>query len=91
MNDLVIYDTIVMRPPPPDVLPQIRGRLDRFGQSKNELYIEYFVLKNTLEEGLILRMNIASQFVHKYIMPLAQFYEVSVNYEKYTEEEKTED
>ena len=83
LNDLVRYDTIVMRPTPPDKLPQIKGRLDRFGQKSNRLYIEYFVLDNTIEIGLILRMEIASQFLQKYIMPLSKFYDISVNYQKY--------
>lgn len=84
LNDLVIYDTIVMRPPQPDMLPQIRGRLDRPGQLKNNLCIEYFILKNTIENGLILRLEIASQFVHKYIMPLSKFYDISINHKKYS-------
>lgn len=83
LNDLIIYDTIVMRPPTPDSLPQIKGRLDRPGNESDNLYIEYFVLKDTIEIGLILRLEIASQFVSKYIMPLAKFYDVSVNYSKY--------
>lgn len=83
LNDLVIYDTIVMRPPPPDLLPQIKGRLDRPNQVKNNLFIEYFILKDTLEEGLILRMEIASEFIQKYIIPLSKFYDMSVNYHKY--------
>jgi hypothetical protein len=86
LNDLVIYDTIIMRPPPPDKLPQIKGRLDRPGQNKDDLFVEYFILKDTIEEGLILRLNIASAFLQKYIMPLAKFYDVSVNYKKYLEE-----
>ena len=86
LNDLVDYDTLVMRPPEPDKLPQIKGRLDRPGQKENNLYIEYFVLNDTIEMGLILRMKIASHFLKKYIMPLAKFYDVSVNYQKYIEE-----
>jgi len=86
LNDLVIYNTIVMRPPAPDKLPQIKGRLDRPGQTTDDLFIEYFILKDTIEEGLILRMNIASQFIHRYIMPLAKFYDISVNYQKYLDE-----
>jgi len=86
LNDLIIYDTIVMRIPPPDKLPQIKGRLDRPGQKSDNLLIEYFILKDTIEEGLILRMNIASQFIQQYIMPLAKFYDISINYKKYLEE-----
>ena len=83
LNDLVIYDTIVMRPPNPDSLQQIKGRLNRHGQKCNDLFIEYFLLKNTIEEGLMIRLNIASNFVHQYIMPLAKFYKVSVNHGNY--------
>lgn len=86
LNDLVIYDTIIMRPPRPDYLPQIKGRLDRPGQQSNKLHVEYFVLDKTIEVGLILRMNISSQFVQKYIMPLSKFYDVSVNFKKYLDE-----
>ncbi|AVG46627.1 putative helicase [Acanthamoeba polyphaga mimivirus] len=84
LNDLVIYDTIVMRPCQPDSLPQIKGRLNRPGQESNDLYIEYFLIQDTIEEGLLIRMNIASQFVHQYIMPLAKFYDISVNHKKYS-------
>lgn len=83
LNDLVIYDTIVMQPPSPDKLPQIKGRLDRPGQQSNNLFIEYFVVEDTVEMGLILRLEIAAQFVERHIMPLAQFYDISVNYKKF--------
>ncbi len=39
LNDLINYDTLVMRPPPPDKLPQIKGRLDRLGQKNDNLNI----------------------------------------------------
>lgn len=79
LNDLIIYNVIIMRPPQPDLLPQIKGRLDRPGNKHNNLFIEYFVFENTIDIGLLIRMNIASQFVHNYIMPLARFYDISVN------------
>jgi hypothetical protein len=84
LNDLIEFNTIVMRPPEPDKLPQIKGRLDRPGQENDNLYIEYFILKDTIEEGLILRLNIASNFMHHHIMPLAKFYEISVNHANYS-------
>lgn len=86
LNDLIIYNCIIMRPPQPDKLPQIKGRLDRPGNVHTELRIEYFLLKDTIEMGLILRLNIASQFFQKYVMPLAQFYDISINYQKYAHE-----
>ena len=87
MNDLVIYNTIIMRPIAPDKIPQIKGRLDRPGQKADKLALAYFIIKETIEEGLILRMNIASQFMQTYIMPLAKFYDISVNYELYLDNE----
>lgn len=83
LNDLVIYNAIIMRPPAPDLLPQIKGRLDRPGNKSNNLLIEYFVVKDTIDEGLIIRLNIASQFIQKYIMPLAKFYKISLNANEY--------
>lgn len=85
LNDLVMYNCIITRPPNSDIIPQIKGRLDRPGQKLNTLHIEYFIIQQTIEEGLILRMNIASQFLHKYIMPLAKFYDISLNYKKYSD------
>jgi len=86
LNDLVIYDTIVMIPSiAPDKIVQVKGRLDRPGNEKNELHIEYFVFKNTIDEGLIIRMNMCSQFVKAHIMPLSKFYDVSVHHKKYIE------
>lgn len=78
VNDLVKYDTIVMHPPPPDLLPQIKGRLARNGQKMNKLSIVYILLKDTIEEGLLRRLDIASQFSTNYIMPLSRFYQVSL-------------
>lgn len=83
LNDLVIYDTIIMRPPQPDKLTQIKGRLDRPGQKSDNLFIEYFIIGDTVEEGLLIRMHIASQFIHQYIMPLARFYDISVHYKEF--------
>ena len=84
LNDLVIYNTIIMRPlMSPDKVDQIKGRLDRPGQQLDKLQLEYFILKDTIEEGLIIRLNMCSQFVKNYIMPLSKFYDISVNHENY--------
>ena len=82
LNDLVAYDTIVTTIPQPDKTPQIKGRLDRPGQKLSELNMEYFVFKNTIDEGLIIRMNMCNQFVRGHIMPLSKFYDISVNHAK---------
>jgi hypothetical protein len=78
VNDLVDYGLIIMRPPEPDKLPQIKGRLDRPGQKRNDLAIHYFYLDETIEKGLVTRLEIASNFYQNYIMPLAQFYKLSL-------------
>jgi hypothetical protein len=74
LNDLTSYNCIVMRPPALDQLVQIKGRLDRPGQTKNNLRIEYFLLKNTIEESLLMRMNISKKFVDDHMKPLTHYY-----------------
>ena len=78
LNDLVCYDTILCRPPPPDLLPQMQGRLDRPGQKNTDLQLHYFLLADTIEEGLVLRMAAAAQFGREYMMPLTVFYRISL-------------
>lgn len=80
LNDLVQYNCICMMPPPPDKIPQMKGRLDRPGQLSDNLSLEYFIFKDTIEEGLMLRINICNSFMHQHIMPLSKFFEIAVNY-----------
>lgn len=82
VNDLVEYDCILMRPPMPDMLPQIKGRLDRPGQKKNELNIQYVLVKDTIEEGGLVRLEACNKFYGNYLMPLAEFYEIAVKHGK---------
>ena len=79
LNDLVIYDTILMRPPEPDKLPQIKGRLDRPGQINKNLSIRYILLKDTIEEAGLIRMEICMSFRNNYLMPLSEFYDIAIN------------
>ena len=78
LNDLVGYNVIVTRPPYPDLLPQMKGRLDRPGQKTDTLQIEYILVKDTIEEALLLRLEMANNFYKNHIMPLAEFYEIAV-------------
>jgi len=78
LNNLVCYDTLVLRPPVPDKLPQMKGRLDRPGQKAEQLRCEFFYLKDTIEYGLVLRMSIANNFLDRYIMPLSTFFQMSL-------------
>lgn len=82
LNDLVIYDTILMRVPEPDKLPQIKGRLDRPGQLSKTLYMEYVLLKDTIEEAFITRLELCNNFYNNYIMPLSEFYNLAINKNK---------
>lgn len=78
LNNLVNCSCIVTRPPEPDKLPQMKGRLDRPGQKKEVLRLEYFLIGDTVEEGLLIRLDIANKFMNDYIMPMARFYEIAV-------------
>ena len=88
LNDLVIYDTIVSRPPCPDALPQMIGRLNREGQEKNTLFIEYILVENTIEEAGILRLELCNNFYKNYIMPLAEFYDLALGRKKVNDHNK---
>ena len=79
LNDLITYNVIITRPPNPDLLPQMKGRLDRFGQKNNNLYIEYLIVKDTIEEAGILKLEMCSNFYKDYILPLAVFYDLATN------------
>jgi hypothetical protein len=80
LNDLIEYNTIIMRPPAPDILPQIKGRLDRHGQKNNELHIEYVIVKGTIEEASLDRLSLARNFYNTHIMPLSEFYKIALLY-----------
>jgi hypothetical protein len=78
LNDLVIYDVILTRPPQPDKLPQMKGRLDRPGQEKELLRLEYVLIKDTIEEAWLIRLEMANTFYKNHIMPLADFYDIAI-------------
>lgn len=78
LNDLVIFNTILTRPPNPDALPQMKGRLDRNGQKDSILYLEYILLKDTIEEALLIRLDMANNFHNSHILPLAEFYKIAI-------------
>lgn len=78
LNDLIIYDTILTRPPEPDKLPQMKGRLDRPNQKLDTLYIEYVLIKNTIEDADLYKLEIAKNFYNQHILPLAEYYRIAV-------------
>jgi hypothetical protein len=78
LNNLVHLDTIVTRPCEPDKIPQMKGRLDRHLQKKDILTLEYVLIKNTIEEASLIKLELANKFYGNYIMPLAEFYDLAV-------------
>jgi len=75
INNLIKYDTILMKPPEPDKLPQIKGRLDRPGQISPKLFIEYVVIADTIDEIDLVSLQIANNFYSSHIIPLANYYD----------------
>lgn len=82
LNQLVIFNTIVTRVPNPDIIPQVRGRVDRPLQTSETLYLEYIVIENTLDEASLFRLELANSFFNNYILPLADFYDIAVGKKK---------
>jgi hypothetical protein len=78
LNDLVTFNHILTRPPEPDKLPQMKGRLDRPGQSESNLSISYIIIENTIEEAHYLRLELCNRFYSNHIMPLGDFYTLAV-------------
>lgn len=74
INNLVKFNTILMKPPEPDKLPQMKGRLDRPGQNSTKLYIEYIVIADTIDEIDLVSLQIANNFYSSHIVPLANYY-----------------
>lgn len=82
LNDLIIYDTIITRPPNPDALPQMKGRLNRPGNKNNILYIEYILAEDTIDEAGLIRLELCNNFYKSYILPLADFYDLAIGKKK---------
>lgn len=78
LNDLVKFNHILTRPPEPDKLPQMKGRLDRPGQNEDKLFINYIILKDTIEEAHYLRLEICNKFYSNHIMPLSDLYDLAL-------------
>ena len=78
LNDLIEFNQILCRPPEPDRLPQIKGRLDRPGQKENKLVINYIIIDKTIENGDYLRLELCNKFYSNHIMPLSEYYKIAV-------------
>lgn len=75
INNLVKYNSILLRPTESDKIPQIKGRIDRPTQNNNNLYLEYIIIKDTIEEIDLVKLEIANNFYKSHIIPLANYYD----------------
>lgn len=74
VNNLTDYDTILTYPIEPDKLPQMKGRLDRPSQKNNLLYLYFYVVKDSLHDLSLQKIDMANNFYGQYIMPIAKKY-----------------
>jgi hypothetical protein len=79
LNNLISFNHILTRPPEPDKLPQMKGRLDRMGQKLDELNITYILIKNTIEEMEYMKLELCNKFYSNHIMPLSEFFKLKIN------------
>jgi len=82
LNNLIYLNTIITRPPNPDVLPQMKGRLDRPEQKDDQLSIKFLFVDNTVDNASIFRLELANNFRNHYILPISEYYELAVGKKK---------
>jgi len=72
-------DCIVCRPTPGDVLEQMRGRIDRPGQTQDSLFLSLLYAAGTIEEAETQNISLCGAFFRQYLHPLSStFQEVCV-------------
>ena len=74
-------DTIVCRPTPGDHLEQMKGRVDRPGQSAKRLVLVVVYAANTIEEVEFANIKLAGNFFRQYIAPVARRYKEQIDLE----------
>merc|ERR1719231_1177873 len=74
-------DAIVCRPTPGDLLEQMKGRVDRPGQSAKELKLIVLMAEHTLEEARFANIRQAGNFFREYIAPVARTYRERIDLE----------
>lgn len=74
-------DCVVCRPTPGDYLEQMKGRIDRPGQSTKELKLVVLVAEHTIEEAKFANIHLAGNFFREYIAPVATAYRERVDLE----------
>jgi len=67
-------DAIVCRPTPGDHLEQMKGRIDRPGQTTKKLKLVVLMAEHTIEEAKFANIHLAGNFFREYIAPVATRY-----------------
>jgi 3-methyladenine DNA glycosylase/8-oxoguanine DNA glycosylase/superfamily II DNA or RNA helicase len=74
-------DAILCRPTPGDHLEQMKGRVDRPGQSRKDLLLVVLVCEHTIEEAKFSNIRLAGNFFREYIAPVATKYKERIDLE----------
>jgi 3-methyladenine DNA glycosylase/8-oxoguanine DNA glycosylase/superfamily II DNA or RNA helicase len=74
-------DTIICRPTPGDHLEQMKGRVDRPGQTTKDLLLVVVVAEHTIEEAKFANIRLAGNFFREYIAPVAAKYRERIDLE----------
>jgi hypothetical protein len=78
VNQLIYLDCILSKVVKPDVLVQMKGRLDRGLQKANILHLELILLGETIEEANLQILDLENRFRKNFILPLADYYDIAV-------------
>jgi len=65
-------DCIITRPHPGDIMEQIKGRIDRPGQSSSVLILDILFAKDTIEEAEAANIRLCGRFMKQYLNPLSE-------------------
>lgn len=74
-------DTIICRPTPGDHLEQMKGRIDRPGQTTKDLLLVVLMAEHTIEEAKFSNIRLAGNFFREYIAPVATKYRERIDLE----------
>ena len=74
-------DAIICRPTPGDHLEQMKGRVDRPGQTSKELLLVMLMAEHTIEECKAANVRLAGNFFREYIAPVATKYRERIDIE----------
>ena len=74
-------DAIICRPTPGDHLEQMKGRVDRPGQTARQLVLVVLMAEHTIEEAKYANIRLAGNFFREYIAPVATRYRERIDLE----------